>query len=94
VSDAPPLLAARQSVAAALALWIDTDVWKPPVMPRLFSRGPAASGDTATLASQVARPRDAPARKTFASSGSCAEDIVTQRLFLGAPEAIDAVAMV
>ena len=54
VSDAPPLLAARQSIAAALALWIDTDVWKPPVMPRLFSRGPAASGDAAALAAQVA----------------------------------------
>ena len=52
-SDAPPLLAARQAVAAALTVWVDTDVWKPPVMPRLFSRGPPASGDMAVLAAQV-----------------------------------------
>ena len=52
-TDAAPLLAARQSSAAALSLWVDNEAWKPPVMPRLFARGPPLSNDMAALAAQV-----------------------------------------
>ena len=52
-SDASPVLAARQSAAAALSLWVDSEAWKPPVMPRLFARGTPLSNDMAALAAQV-----------------------------------------